>query len=152
MHLLETYQERRRQIEVLRYELAHLKKVSDIEQIEAMMYGHGDGTGRSNMEISNKTYYTAINYEEQTERMNSEVVHEIENELFALETCQNKLMYYVNLLQKREADIVKMCFFENVPKKDIADRYGLTCRTIDRIKSSAVESLVEMYEYADRFE
>lgn len=41
---------------------------------------------------------------------------------------------------------------ECIPTGEIAGQYGLTYRTIDRIKRSAVENLAEMYAYAERFQ
>ena len=151
LNLLDTYQERERKIAVLRYELAHPAMVSDTEQIEMMAYGRGDGSGCTKGRVSNKTLYIALNYEEQTERMNVEAASEIANELFVLEQSQKKLMHYIGLLEKRQADVIRLAFLEKVPTKDIAAQYGLTQRTIDRIKKTAVECLVEMYTYSERF-
>ena len=151
LNLLDTYQDRERKIAVLRYELAHPAMVSDTEQIEMMAYGRGDGQGHTKGRVSNKTLYIALNYEEQTERMNAEAASEIANELFALEQCQKKLVHYIDLLEKRQAEVIKLVFFEQVPTKDIAVQYSLTQRTIDRIKKTAVECLVEMYTYSERF-
>lgn len=72
LSLLESYNERERKIAVLRYNLEHPTTVSRTEQIEAMNFRHGDSLGHSAGHISNKTLYIALNYEEQTERMNAE--------------------------------------------------------------------------------
>ena len=151
INLLETYHDRERKIAVLRYDLAHPAQVSTTEQIETMTYGHGDGLGHTKGRVSNKTLYIALNYEEQAARMNAEVTNEIANELFELEQCQKKLTYYIALLEKRQAEIVQLIFLDNVSTKDVAAQYGLTYRTIDRIKKSAIESLAEMYAYSERF-
>ena len=60
-------------------------------------------------------------------------------------------MYYIALLEKRQAEVIQLVFFEKVPTKEVAERYDLTYRTIDRIKKAAIESLVEMYAYSERF-
>lgn len=151
LNLLDTYQDRERKIAVLRYELAHPAKLTETEQIEAMAYGRGDGLGHTKGRVSNKTLYIALNYEEQAERMNAEASNEIADELFELEQQQKKLMYYIALLEKRQAEVIQLVFFEKVPTKEVAERYDLTYRTIDRIKKAAIESLVEMYAYSERF-
>ena len=151
LNLLDTYQDRERKIAVLRYELAHPARVTETEQIEAMAYGRGDGLGHTKGRVSNKTLYIALNYEEQAERMNTEATNEIANELFELEQTQKKLMYYIALLDKRQADIVRLVYLDKVPTGEVAEQYGLTYRTIDRIKKASVEGLVEMYAYSERF-
>lgn len=151
LDLLDTYQDRERKIAVLRYELAHPERVTETEQIEAMAYGRGDGLGHTKGRVSNKTLYIALNYEEQAERMNTEAANEIADELFELEQKQKKLMYYIALLEKRQADVVQLVYLDKIPTGDVAEQYGLTYRTIDRIKKAAVEGLAEMYAYSERF-
>lgn len=152
MSLLENYAACERKIAVLRYELEHPALVNRAEQIEAMNFGHGENAGHTKGHISNKTLYIALNYEEQAERMNAEAVDEIAGELFDLERQQKKLLHFVGLLEKREAEVIHLVFMEGVPTKEVARRYGLTYRTIDRIKRNAVEHLAEMYAYAERFQ
>lgn len=149
--LLESYNERARKIAVLRYNLEHPAKVSRSEQIEAMNFGHGDGLDHSAGHISNKTLYIALNYEEQAERMNAESAHEIAKELFALECEQRRLTYFIGLLDKRQAEVIRLVFVDGIPTKEVAASFGLTYRTIDRIKRTAIENLAEMYAYSDQF-
>ena len=151
LKLLETYNERERKIAVLRYNLMHPIRVDPIEQIEAMNFGHGDGLGHNAGHISNKTLYIALNYEEQADRMNAEAAQEIANELFALECEQKRLNYFIGLLDERQAEVIRLVFIEGIPTKEIAARFSLTYRTIDRIKRAAIESLAEMYAYSDQF-
>lgn len=151
LKLLESYNERERKIAVLRYNLEHPAKVSRSEQIEAMNFGHGDGLDHSAGHISNKTLYIALNYEEQAERMNAESAHEIAKELFALECEQRRLTYFIGLLDKRQAEVIRLVFVDGIPTKEVAASFGLTYRTIDRIKHTAIENLAEMYAYSDQF-
>lgn len=101
--------------------------------------------------ISNKTLYIALNYEEQAERMNAESAHEIAKELFALECEQRRLTYFIGLLDKRQAEVIRLVFVDGIPTKEVAASFGLTYRTIDRIKRTAIENLAEMYAYSDQF-
>lgn len=151
LNLLDNYQNCERKIAVLRYELAHPAQVTGAEQIAAMSYERSDGSGYTKGRISNKTLYIALNYKEQAERINTELTSEIAEELFALEQQQKKLRHYIALLEKRQADIVRLVYLEKVPTGAVAERYSLTYRTIDRIKMAAVESLAEMYAYSERF-
>ncbi len=151
LELLESYAERERKIAVLRYNLEHPTKVSRVEQIEAMNYERRGETGGIKGHVSDKTLYIALNYEERAEHLDTVVTKEFADELFELERQQKRLVYYVGLLEKRQADIVRLIYMEGLSTKDVADRYALTYRTIDRIKSAAVRSLAEMYAYSDHF-
>lgn len=151
LDLLETYQDRERLIAVLRYELAHPARVTDAEQIEAMTYARGEGIGRTNGRVSNKTLYIALNYEEQAEQENTDTANEIAEELFSLEQCQRKLRYYISLLEQRQSEVIQFLFLEGRLPKEVAEHLGVTYRTVDRIKRAAIESLAKMYAYSDRF-
>lgn len=149
--LLESYQDRNRLIAILRYELEHPAKIGKSEQIEAINYGHGNNLGHAQGHISNKTFYIALNYEEQADRLNTEASKEIADELFELEQRQKKLLYYIALLEKRQANILRLVYIERVTTKEVAERYGLTYRTIDRIKKEAIDRIAEMYAYSERY-
>lgn len=149
--LLETYHDRERMIAVLRYDLEHPSEVGVTEQIEAMNYGSGESVGHSKGHISNKTLYIALNYEEQAKQLNAESAKEIADELFILERRQKKLLYYISLLEKRQAEVVRMVYMEGVSTKKAAEQHGLTVRTIERIRKDAVDNLAEMYAYSERY-
>lgn len=149
--LLETYHDRERKIAVLRYDLEHPSEVGVTEQIEAMNYGSGEGVGHSKGHISNKTLYIALNYEEQAKQLNAESAKEIADELFILERRQKKLLYYISLLEKRQAEVVRMVYMEGVSTKKAAEQHGLTVRTIERIRKDAVDNLAEMYAYSEHY-
>ena len=149
--LLEGYRARERKIAVLRYDLEHPSEVGVTEQIEAMNYGSGEGVGHSKGHISNKTLYIALNYEEQAKQLNAESAKEIADELFILERRQKKLLYYISILEKRQAEVVRMVYMEGVSTKKAAEQHGLTVRTIERIRKDAVDNLAEMYAYSERY-
>ena len=145
------YEYAERKIAVLRYDLEHPSEVGVTEQIEAMNYGSGEGVGHSKGHISNKTLYIALNYEEQAKQLNAESAKEIADELFILERRQKKLLYYISLLEKRQAEVVRMVYMEGVSTKKAAEQHGLTVRTIERIRKDAVDNLAEMYAYSERY-
>ena len=99
--LLESYHKRMNQIALLHYELEHPANVSSDEMIGAMSLGHGDGASCGKGHISNKTLYIALNYQEQTDRANSEAREEIIGRLIELEREQERLVYYITLLKDK---------------------------------------------------
>jgi len=148
LNLLESYQDRERKIAVLRYELDHPMQISQDEMIRTMNFTRGDGTGRTDGHISNKTLYIALNYKEQADRINAETVDEVARRLVILEQEQNRLVYYVSLLDKRQADVLRLAFFERISCDEIAKMLGVALRTAHKIKTQALDKLVEMYTFS----
>ena len=148
--LLETYQERQRKIAMLHYELEHPAHMSEAEMISAMALGHGAGRsdGRVEGHISDKTLYIALNYQNKVDKMNADTKEEIVVQLVEMEQEQKRLEYYVSLLAQRQAEVVKLTFFEGCAQNDVARELAIVPRTVRRIKEEAVDKLVEMYSFA----
>ena len=146
--LLETYPDRERQISLLHYEMQHSACVSPEEMIDSMALGHGDGMGGSGKgHISNKTLYIALNYQEQMDRMNAEAADEIAQRLLELEGEQDRLRYYVSLLEKREAEALRLFYFEGRSWEETAKKLGIVLRSVYKIKSKAIGHLSDLYAY-----
>ena len=149
--LLKTYNERERKIALLQFQMENPPLVTLNEQIEAMNYGHGDGLGHTQGRVSNKTLFIALNYEEQAERLNAQASSEIAEELFELKQKQKRLKYYIALLDKRQSEVVRLLYLEEVAPNEVAGQLGVTYRTVDRVRKAAILALAEMYAYADSF-
>lgn len=117
--LLEGYTERERQIALLHYEMQHTASISPEEVIGSMSLGHSDdiGGGSSRGHISNKTAYIALNYQERIDHLKTESLTEIAECLMELEAVQDRLRYYVTLLEKREAEVIRLFYFEGHTKQ-----------------------------------
>lgn len=147
LKLLDTYQDRERKIAVLQYELEHPVQVSPEEMIGAMSFGRGEGTGRVEGHISNKTLHIALNYRDQSDQINMETIDEIARCMMVLKQEQDRLRYYVSLLEKRQGDVIRMAYFDQRPWEEIAQQVGVALRTAHKIKKQAVDKLVEMYVF-----
>lgn len=146
--LLESYQKHERQIELLHYELAHPIRISEDEMIGALALSHGAGEGiRPNSHASDKTLYIALNYQEKTEHMNTDATDEIVSQLVTLEKEQQRLKYYVSLLNERQRKVIQLFYFEEMSQDEVADAMGITVRYVHSIKAKAINELVSMYEY-----
>lgn len=143
--LLETYREREQKISALRYELNRPARLSTNELIEAMALVHDDGMGRPVGHVSDKTLYIALNYQEKADKINAHVVDEIAGQLVELEDEQNRLKYYVSLLEGRQAEVIRLTYFEVCNQDEAAKKIGVVPRTMRRIKKEAVSKLVELY-------
>lgn len=151
IELLESYQKRSKQIELLHYELSHPARVSANEMIGAMSLAHGDSTGHSGGHISDKTLYIALNYQSKAETANSDATAEVVEHLIELETEQNKLLHYISLLDPREARVIRLFYFEKLSWENIAKKINVAPRTAHRIKNEAIDALAEMYSFTGIF-
>lgn len=147
MRLLETYSDREKQIALLHYEMQHSAHISPEEMINAMSLGHGDSLGGSKGHISDKTLYIALNYQERMERINAETANEIAQRLLELEAEQDRIRYYVSLLDKREAEVLRLFYFEGYSWEETAKRSGVVLRSIYKIKNKAIDHLAELFAY-----
>lgn len=146
LSLLETYSKRKREIDVLSYELAHPAQVSPAEQIEAMTYAHGNAEGRPSIgHISDKTLYIALNYQEKAEKLNAGVVNEVTRQLIEMQHEQSRLEYYVSLLESRQSEVIQRTYFSPEPQEAIAKALNISVRTVQAVKAQAIEALVELY-------
>lgn len=148
--LLESYQKRSKQIELLHYELSHPVHVSGDEMIGMLTFARGDsdGSARPGGHVSDKTLYIALNYQNQVNRVNADSVTEVAELLVNLEREQRRLIYYVSLLDKRQSEILELLYFEGYTQEESAQQLGITTRTVRRIKDSAILKLTEFYCFA----
>lgn len=146
--LLENYSKRERQIALLHYEMQHGARISPEEMIDGMSLSHGDSmAGSGKGRISNKTLYIALNYQERMDRMNAESANEIAQRLLELEGEQDRLRYYVSLLEKREAEALRLFYFEGRSWEETAKELGVVLRSVYKIKSKAIGHLADLYAY-----
>lgn len=146
--LLESYQKRSKQIELLHYELSHPTDVSENEMIGALALAHGEGGG-AGRHISDKTLYIAMNYQQRTENANHGTRAEIVSQLVELEDQQERLNYYVSLLKIRHAELLRLLYFEGYSHEECAKRLDVATRTVRRIKDDAIDELAEMYSFTE---
>lgn len=148
--LLESYNKRINQIALLHYEQEHPANISPGEMIGAMSLGHGDGMARSKGHISNKTLYIALNYQEQVDRMTADAREEVIERLIELEREQEKLAYYITLLNDQQQEtVIRRFYFEGHTWSDIARELHVVTRTVHKIKNRALDRLADMYTFAE---
>lgn len=150
--LLETYREREQKISALHYELNHPAHLSCSELIEAMAFSHKDGVGKIGGHVSDKTLYIALNYQDKADKINTHIVDEIAGQLVELEEKQNRLKYYVSLLDHRQAEVIRLIYFEASGQDEAAKMIGVVPRTMRRIRKEAVSKLAELYSLAKKRE
>ena len=83
------------------------------------------------------------------DRMNGDTAEEVVGQLVTLEREQERLNYYVSLLDERQKKVIKLFYFEGMTQDEVADALEVTVRHIRSIKAKAINELVSMYEYVD---
>lgn len=151
LDLLGSYPKRGREIEALRYELAHPAQVSPADQLEAMNYAHGNTDGKpSTGHVSDKTLFIALNYQEKAEKLNAGVVKEVPGQLYEAQQEQSRLEYYVPLLEPRQAEVIRRTFFKPESQDAIAKSLNISVRTVQTVKAQAIRTLAELYSLTDK--
>lgn len=147
--LLESFQKREKQIELLHYELAHPAHVTANEMIGALAFAHGDGSSRGSPggHTSDKTLYIALNYQDRADQANNGASKEVIERLVILEQEQERLKYYISLLPQRQANVIKLSYFERYTQEAVAAKMEIAKRTVQMLKAQAIEALVAMYDY-----
>jgi len=148
--LLETYREREQKISALRYELNHPVHLSGVELIEAMAFGHEEGVGSPGGHVSDKTLYIALNYQDKADKINTHIVDEIAGQLVELEEEQNRLKFYVSLLDRCQAEVIRLTYFEACGQDEASKKVGVVPRTMRRIRKEAISKLVELYSLSKK--
>lgn len=143
---LKNYRDTARQIQMLRYEMEH-RTVSAEDVISEMAFAKGDDTRHSISQISNKTLFIALNYQEKVEKYQTETAEEIASRLWALEHEQNRLIHFVSLLDGKQAAVIRQCYFEGKSREDIAVSLSIGVRSVQRLRNMAIDELCQMYGY-----
>ena len=147
LELLDNYHKRARLIALLRYELAHPAQVTEKDLIGAMNFARQEGAGSPEGHISNKTLYIALNYQDRARQLNAETFQEISAQLMKLEQEQDRLNYYLSLLEPRQEQVLRKAYLEKVPQEQVARELGVSVRSVQDIKAKAIDALAEMYAF-----
>lgn len=136
---------------LLRYELSHRPSVSELEVMEGMALSCGGSGMISTGRISNRTMRIALQYRETTDHINGDVVLEISQEIYALETEMEKVDLYVNMLGEEKALLMRACYMSEHPKKliDLSREMGLSERTLFRYQAEALAELADMFDFVE---
>ena len=149
--LLKGFRQRGQRIDLLRYELLHHANVSGDELIDSLNFSTEDTAPNASGKVPGKIFYIMLNYQKLADALNTEAVNEIVAELVKLEKDQDRLRYYVSLLDSREAQVIRRAYFDGCPWGQVAGELGVVCRTVHKIKERALKKLAWMYGYTDGF-
>ena len=81
--------------------------------------------------------------------MNYESRDEIVKRLTELEYEQERLAFYIALLNAKQALVIRRFYFEGRTWGEIAKELHIVTRTVHKIKNQALDRLAAMYEFAE---
>ncbi len=147
LDLLKNYRKNQQRIALLRYELEHPVRVNPQEMIEALSFSHHDYEVATGGQVSDKTPYIALNYREMAENANSEVISEIAGQLCELERKQERLHFYLTLLDESEEEIIRLTYMKGMINSEIGEQLGISSRTVSSRRNRAIMHLAELFEF-----
>ncbi|MDE7262968.1 MAG: hypothetical protein K2N78_13040 [Oscillospiraceae bacterium] len=142
LQLLKSSQKREQRLKVLQYELLHHSNITGDEMIARMIFDSGQEVTCNTDLFTNKNLCITLNYQELAEKVHPEATREIITELAKLEDEQNRLQYYVSLLDNRQAQVIRRAYFDGCPWSQVAAEMGIVCRTAHKIKHVKRSALV----------
>lgn len=152
MELLNSYSAKKRKIEQLKYELEHPSTIGEKEMLESLSFGSrsfDEDCGHNTNHISNKTMMIALQYQDKVDRINSETIAAIMQELQPLELEIERLEYYISLLNKLQEQVIRLFYFEGMVWGDMEKELHISKRTLMNHREEAVRLLVKMYSYIE---
>ena len=146
--LLETYPKVKKKVKLLEYERLHPSQVSQEEVINGLALSHPlDGGPGSAGHISDKTMQIALNFQDETERLNYATVLEIDQELQILRIRIEKLEFYVSQLEKKQAEVIRKYYFEEKTWPEIQKEMHISSRTLSKYRDDGLDALAAMGQY-----
>ena len=148
--LLKTYPQLKKKINLLEYERQHPAQVSGQEVISGLALAHpiSEGPGAAG-HISNKTMQIALNFQEETDRLNYATVMEIDQELAILRGRIEKLEFYVAQLDKRQAEVIRKYYFEEKTWPELQKEMHASSRTLVKRRDDGLTALMAMGQYME---
>lgn len=151
IELLKSYPQKKRQIEQLKFELQHLTLIGGDELIGSLSLGsqsYGGGNSKGGY-ISNKTMMIALQYPEIAQKLNNEPIVQITNELQSIEVEVDRIDRYLSLLEQRQADVIRLYYFECRTWAELENELFLSKKTLQNIRDEGVNELARMYQFID---
>lgn len=149
IQLLKSSRQRKQRIKILRYELLQHTGVSSDDMIDSMTFGSNCDVPQCSGGSHNKIFYIMLNYQKFADALNKEMFSGILSELVELENEENRLRYYISLLDSREAQIIRRVYIDGCPWEQVAKELKVVRRTAYKIRDHALVNLAWMYEYID---
>lgn len=90
--------------------------------------------------VKRKSYFQSA-----ADEANAALTHDLVSRFVLLEQEINHLEHYMAFLEPRQAEVIRLAYFEGHTWQQISAKTQITTRTLYKLRNQAVEELVEMY-------
>lgn len=146
--LLTNYRSNKRRAIQLTYELEHLQAITPNEMLEALSLSRPEGEVSHTSHISDKTSRVALSYQDETDKANSQAQKALLATLLPLSQELDRLEHYICALNPKQYLVITRLYFDECSQAEVAEELSCSVRTVRSLKQAAIETLVEMYQFA----
>lgn len=100
--------------------------------------------------ISDKTMRIALQFQDETERLNRDASFEIAQELFNVRRKMKKLEFYVSQLPPKQAEVIRKHYFEEYSWPALQKELHVSSRTLINRRDEGLNELATMYQYMEQ--
>lgn len=149
--LLKKYPGWQKKITLLEFERKNPSEATHLEVLSGLAFARPliEGAGASG-HISDKTMQIALSFREKADRMNSDTILDIDQELSILRTRIEKLDFYVSQLEEKQAEVIRGHYFEGMSWVDLQKKLHISSRTLSNRRNNGLDALIAMGEYLEK--
>lgn len=148
--LLKSYPMLKKKICLLQYERSHPSQVSEQEVINGLALSHPlNSEGGQPGHISDKTMRIALSFQSEADRLNYESVLEIDQELGILTQRLEKIEFYVDQLEAKQAEVIRNYYFKEKTWLEMQTQLRVSARTLIKRRDDGISALLDMGKYLD---
>lgn len=145
---LEEYERRAQSIQALEFELHALAPLSEKETdalIESMTFTFPTGERVQTSTRADKTANIALSYKDTCFEQSQEVMRKLLQRIDFYRLKNKRLDMYLSTLAPKDAEILKMHYFQQLSWRCIAEQEGVCLRTVMKRKERGITRLAELY-------
>ena len=146
---LQNYTAMKKELRMLEFELGRIHAPLNVEAIEGEMLSQPCYGRVSGSKVRDKASDIVVEHIDKQRngryRVLKNLIYNIYNELQRLE-------FYISLLPKGEADVIRQFDFERLGWAEIAEKYDVAQRTLERRRKRGIAKLAYFYSILDQIE
>lgn len=144
LKILKGYRDLKKHVLQLEYELAEANPlVNDEEVIVSMALNESSFNDKTKKRAG--TDNIALSYAKTVDEINMRHKQSLEDELTILKRKKERLEYYISLLDRRQADVLTLIYFDGLTFNQAADKLFISSSALKSARTSGIKKLVEMY-------
>lgn len=148
--MMANYQERKRQLNIAKFQLEHFTGISENDLIEAMCFSHPEGERVDSSELSDKTAKNALSVENRKNQIDDDLYQFYFHQYQELYNRLSFFEYALTQLSNGLADIMTDMVIHKFGWDELSAKYHVSRTTIGKYRKKAVIELEKIYSYRDQ--